>query len=100
MPKGKKFNAAEKHFLEKEKQWKNRISDLEMQQSNTLKLLNDTEEQLQSLQMKNNELQQWINRLLEYTELSESDIKKAVERDKSLADMSMILGQYTKVLNF
>ncbi len=82
MPRGKKYNAAEKHFIEKERRYQKQI-----------RCLNDViaAQKLEIEQLKiavnerdNKILSQtdWINRLLEYTELEKEDIKAACETDK------------------
>ena len=86
MPRGKKFNAAERHFIEKEKAYKKQIArlneyikaqDLEIKR---LKALLD--EQDYKILTQND----WINRLLEYTELEKSDIRAVCEADKHRND--------------
>lgn len=83
MGKGKKFTAAEKHFLEKEKGYQNQIRIL---RERCLIL----QEGCESITIERDKLQDecrakddWIRRLLEYTELSGEDIKRACEKDKS-----------------
>lgn len=49
--------------------------------------------ELSRLQTENEQLKDWVNRMLEYTNMSEADIKASVERDKAVADEA-------KALNF
>lgn len=82
MPKGKKFTAAEKHFIEKEQRYQRQIKrlneyiaaqDLEIARLKVAVNERDKEILLQT---------DWINRLLEYTELDREDIKTVCEADK------------------
>lgn len=91
MSKGKKFTAAEKHFHEKEerlrkelKYWENRANE------QTSKLLTVCEE-LAYAKVTIQQQQEWIERLLEYTELDLNDIKAACEKDKKLAEAASMM---------
>ena len=86
MPKGKKYNAAEKHFIEKEQRYQRQIrylNDLIAAQDLEIRRLkaavNERDNQILSQT-------DWINRLLEYTELNKEDIKAACEADKQHND--------------
>lgn len=91
MPKGKKFDAAEKHFEKKRQEYENTIKRL----NNTLK-----ESRAETIKYKtayenvigeNEQLKAWIERLLEYTELSIEDIKEACEKDKQMGEAAKML---------
>lgn len=86
-PKGKKYTAAEKHFIEKEVQYKRRIALLEAEHSEYVKRIRELEKQCNEYQSKLEQIQEWNERLLEYADLSESDIKQACEKDKATANM-------------
>jgi len=45
------------------------------------------------LQKENQQQKEWIERLLQYTELSEKDIKIACEKDKNLSQMFGLFNQ-------
>ena len=47
--------------------------------------------ELSNLQIENEQLKDWVKRLLEYTNMSEADIKAAVEKDKAIADSTKAL---------
>ena len=91
--KGKKFSAAEKHFQEKEVKLR---KEVQRWQTRAIEQSQRVEELERSLKEANNIVEQqrdWIERLLQYTELSKEDIKAACEKDKSLAACAeMILG--------
>lgn len=49
--------------------------------------LSDVNEKLHDSENKCSELQEWIERLLEYTELSEEDMKRLIKKEKDTAEM-------------
>lgn len=95
MPKGKKFNAAEKHFEQKRIKMQKEI-DRYKKNCIDLRIENGgLSYEIETLKEQTRQQQDWIDRLLEYTELEPSDIKKACEKDKkmlSLLDMFDVLG--------
>ena len=98
--KGKKFSAAEKHFQEKEIKLRKDIQywqELAIQRATHIKEL---ETALKSANSTIEQQRDWIDRLLQYTELSPEDIKAACEKDKQLAACAdMFLGA-TKFFRF
>lgn len=86
MSKGKKFDAAEKHFEKKKCEYDRKIKSL------TIALKESREETLKYKRLyedangENEQLKAWIERLLEYTELSMEDIKQACEKDKRMGE--------------
>ena len=86
MPKGKKFNAAEEHFHNKENQYQKRLK----QKCETISHMNEIQTGLihdkQELQAENEQLKEWVERLLKYTELTKEDIQKACDQDKKRGD--------------
>lgn len=82
MAKSKKFNAAEKHFIDKELRYQKQLKRL----GDTIAKLSGKNLQLIAekveLETENTRLNEWIERLLEYTELSKEDIKAVCEQDK------------------
>ena len=94
MAKGKKFDAAEKHFEKKRVQYEKRIKDLNQQLENAHRDTRHFRSQYEFLQRENEELKNWIERLLEYTELSKEDIIAACEKDKRAAEALSWLSQF------
>ena len=94
MAKGKKFDAAEKHFEKKRVQYEKRIKDLNQQLENAHRDTRYFRSRYEFLQRENEELKNWIERLLEYTELSQEDIKAACEKDKRAAEALSWLSQF------
>jgi predicted nuclease with TOPRIM domain len=89
--KGKKFNAAEKHFQEKEIKmrqettfYKNRMKDLEI--SNTLLI-----EKNKQLTKENVDIKSKYDKLLEYAKLSEIDIMTALRKDKTIEQLGTLM---------
>ena len=77
---GKKFDAAEKHFLKKQEIYERKIRYLE----NQIKELSDKNEEqkdyIDRLELTNKELREMLNQLLEYTKVSEADVKRYVKK--------------------
>lgn len=84
MPRGKKFDAAEKHFMEERRKYDALIKYYQER----CKQLTDENAQLSvkvsDLEYQNDQLNQWVQRLLHYTEMSLDDVKAACERDESI----------------
>ena len=93
--KGKKFNAAEKHFEEKRVKMEKEIKCLREQLDESRKEAQSYKEKADAFESKIGELLDWIERLLEYTELSKEDIKAACERDKHLGNFMGLLAAFS-----
>ncbi|OQB15745.1 MAG: hypothetical protein BWY15_00458 [Firmicutes bacterium ADurb.Bin193] len=95
--KGKKFDAAEKHF-EKKRVAMQRAIDIHRAASAEITRENRAlKAELYTLQAENQQLKDHIERLLEYTELTEADIKKACEKDKAMVDMLKMFNCFGKI---
>ena len=93
MPHGKKFTAAEKYFNEKKVVLEKRIKARDVliaEQSFEIKRLTN---RIIELETQNVQLQDEVNRLLKYTELSKEDIKKVCKKDISIADTLSFLNR-------
>lgn len=84
--KGKKFNAAEKHFEKKRIQYEKQIKYLEEQLKQSRFEMRIAIEKREFFERENQELKDWVERLLQYTELSKEDIKEACEKDKRMGE--------------
>lgn len=82
---GKKFDAAEKHFEKKRVQLERDIKSVKEQRDTFYKQMIEYKSKFEFLERENEELTNWIERLLEYTELTKEDIKAACEKDKRMA---------------
>lgn len=89
--KGKKFDAAEKHFEKKRIQYDKGIKYLREQLDASRKEAQLYKEKADSYELKNGELLDWIERLLEYTELPKEDVKAVFENEKRKNDAAMRL---------
>lgn len=87
MPKGKKFDAAQKHFSEKELTYKKQITGYTDRLTQYNREICELKTDNEKLSQENAQMKEWIERLLQYTELSTSDIKQAREKDKAIAGM-------------
>lgn len=81
MPKGKKFDAAEKHFMKKETAYRKEIRELSDQNKKLIQKANE-------LESENERLNDWVERLLKYTELSPEQLKEHIQDIKKMAKMS------------
>lgn len=94
MAKGKKFDAAQKHFEGKKIELEKQIKALTARVSEQNKTISEQKEQIDALSSENQQLKEWIERLLEYTELSKEDIKAACEKDKKIASAMSVFGLF------
>ena len=98
--KGKKFTAAEKHFHEKEAKLRKEMNDWRTVAIERAKDIVDLEEELRQAKSTIAQQQDWIERLLQYTELSLDDIKAACEKDKAMAACADLLLGASKFWRF
>lgn len=54
-------------------------------------IINELTEKISELEAINNQKDEWIERLLTYTELSKEDLAKVIEKDKAMVDASKSL---------
>lgn len=94
MAKGKKFDAAQKHFEGKKIELEKQIKALTARVSEQNKIVSEQKGQIDALSSENQQLKEWIERLLEYTELSKEDIKAACEKDKKIASAMSVFGLF------
>lgn len=89
--KGKKFTAAEKHFQEKEAKLRKEMNDWRTVAIERAEDIVELEEELRQAKSTIAQQKDWIERLLQYTELSLDDIKAACEKDKAMAACADLL---------
>lgn len=94
MAKGKKFDAAQKHFEGKKIELEKQIKALTACVNEQNKTISEQRGQIDALSSENQQLKEWIERLLEYTELSKEDIKAACEKDKKIASAMSVFGLF------
>ena len=88
MSKGKKFNAAEKHFEKKCVEWRKRIKELEETNKLLHKRISDNYDEIEKLQMKNECLEQQNQVLMELKEMSVDDVKTLIASKESVNKLS------------
>lgn len=97
--KGKRFDAAEKHFLKKEQKYKEQLQ----RQEAALKQLRILESELRlknsELVSENASLQDWVERLLGYTGLRKEDIKEVCEQDKKRGEVMSLFMNLSRSLS-
>ena len=91
MPKGKKFDAAEKHFEKKCKEWKEKIRELEEVNAQLHKKIYDNCVEFEKLQMENEYLKQQNETLMKVKDMSVDDIKVLIESEASFSRASWAL---------
>ena len=96
--KGKKFDAHEKHFKEKEiklRKETNRINEIGMQINNQNIALAKENTKLKN---ENLNIALKYEKLLEYSELTDTEVKEALKRDKAMNEFSSILKIMTRFI--
>ena len=88
MAKGKKFNAAEKHFEQKCVEWRKQIRELEHQISELYRKLVDTRDENSKLKMENEELRQQNIALMELKDMSNEDVRTLIKSKESVNKLS------------
>jgi hypothetical protein len=81
MAKGKKFDAAEKHFQKLKEKYERHLKTLYEQKCSLQDELVQAKNRIHELESENTQQCEWIERLLKYTELSKEDIAKACQID-------------------
>lgn len=96
--KGKKFNAAEKHFQEKELKYRKEINHLRSVYSELCNVNLQLAKENDSLKKENLDIKLKYEKLLEYSKLSESDIKIAIEGDKAKGQLTGMFNMLSKYM--
>lgn len=96
MPKGKKFNAAEKHFEKKCVEWKKKIRELEETNKRLHKKICDNCDEIEKIQMKNEYLEQQNQVLMELKDMSVDDVKTLITSKESV---NKLFGSFDVMLN-
>ena len=96
MPKGKKFDAAEKHFENKCIEWRKKIRELEQVNKILHKKICDNCDEIEKLQMENEYLKQQNEVLMEIKEMSVDDVKTLIKSKESINNISDLFNVMTK----
>ena len=97
MPKGKRFDAAEKHFEKRKCEYEKKIKYLSAELAESKHEALEYKKLYEDVSGENEQLKAWIERLLEYTELSMEDIKQACEKDKRMGEAAKMMSTLFKL---
>ena len=96
MSKGKRFDAAEKHFENKCIEWRKKIRELEQVNKILHKKICDNCDEIEKLQMENEYLKQQNNALMEIKDVSVADIKTLIRSKESVNNISDLFNVMTQ----
>ena len=96
MSKGKKFNAAEKHFEEKCVKWRKKIRELEQVNKILHKKICNSCDEIEKLQMENEYLKQQNKILMEIKEMNVDDVKTLIKSKESINNISDLFNVMTQ----
>lgn len=91
MAKGKKFDAAEKHFEKKCIEWRKQIRELEQQNKENNKRIFDLCDEIEKLQMENKRLREQNETLMELKDMSNEDVRTLIKSKKSINELSSLM---------
>lgn len=83
----KKLSAKDKAFEKERIIYKQRIRQLESTVASLKVELAKVKGEVAEKDEKIRQLEEWVNRLLEYTELSEEEMKRVLEKDKTISEV-------------
>jgi len=89
----KNKSAMQKHYEGKIIEFQKHVKNLENKNSDYYTEIRRLQKENNTLKQENQQQKEWIERLLQYTELSEKDIKIACEKDKNLSQMFGLFNQ-------
>lgn len=84
-------------FDKERAKYRHQIRELEIQLHQKDIDIREKEEHIMAVERKNAELQDWIDRLLEYTEMSKEDLKMLVDSEKTKTEVAERLNAMFKV---
>ena len=97
----RKISAKEKAFEKERIAYRQKIRQLESTASSLKAELTEVKGEVAEKDEEIRQLKEWINRLLEYTELSEEEMKRVLEKDKiesevfvKMKDLQSIFGRF------
>lgn len=96
MPKGKKFNAAEKHFENKCVEWRKKIRELEEANKLLHKKICENCDEIEKLQMENEYLKQQNDALMKIKDMSVDDVKTLIKSKESVNNISSLFNVMTQ----
>lgn len=96
MTKGKKFNAAEKHFENKCVEWRKKIRELEEANKLLHKKICENCDEIEKLQMENEHLKQQNDALMKIKDMSVDDVKTLIKSKESVNNISSLFNVMTQ----
>lgn len=93
-----KKSAKDIAFDKERAKFRKQIRELERENRSFASIVMDLNGMLQERDAKIDQLQDWIRRLLEYTELSEDDMRKIIQKDKDAIKVLEKLTDIEKVI--
>ncbi len=94
-----KQSAKDLAFEKERAKFRKKIRDLEHEINNLKLLYMQKENELRVVNSKLSQKEDWIVRLLEYTELSEDDMKAIIDKEKSVAKVANMFGELGSVIS-
>lgn len=94
-----KKSAKDIAFDKERAKFRKQIRELEREKCSLANKVMDLNGMLQERDAKIEELQDWIRRLLEYTELSEEDMRKIIQKSKDAVEILDELTDIAKVIS-
>ena len=97
MTKGKKFNAAERHFHEKEIKLKRIMQELESSTKKANKIANELQKENEKLKAENDELKAQNQKLMELHQLNEEDIQAILKQAYFKQKLNSLINVYQQL---
>lgn len=91
MAKGKKFDAAEKHFEKKCVEWRKQIRELEQQNKENHKRILNLCDEIEKVQMENKILREQNETLMELKDMSKEDVRTLIKSKESVNQLSSLM---------
>ena len=102
MASNNKKSAKDLAFDKERARYNKQIRELESQLKEKEKIIESQNKQIESTSTELYELRDWVERLLKYTELSEEEMQRIIDKDKNSAElierMSNVSGVFSRIL--
>jgi len=96
----KNFNASQKYFEKKRIEMQKEVDKYKNLYLSYSTDFVKTKDKLEAIEEENQQLKEWVERLLQYTELSKEDIKKACDKDKSMGEFLGVMKTFSRMFNY
>ena len=88
---GKKYTAAENHFIKKQEHYDKQILGLQQSLAATRHKIAELLTENQELRSSNELLKDWNERLLEYMDVTDEDRERILKKDKELSQLYFLV---------